>query len=426
MYNDIAVLLSEIAAGEDSYLEFKEAVFKGEQIRFAREEGKASGKIAEVLVAFANTEGGVVLFGISREGTVVGIDAEKKSLLEQFVVNCALHNCVPPIDPHLDWLMLPDAERRERLCLKVHIEKARFYVHQTLDGRFLKRVGSHRQPIPAEQLGRLLALRRLLVPFEERPAFNAPLESLDWPKFAAYYQTRFGVPYTESGLAPEKLLANLKLAIESDGQWRLTNLGVLLFTDQPEQFLAGAYIDLAVYGHGIADGNTMDSRKITGTIPEQIEKALAYLQTSPYLAVISEKDALGRIDRPAYSGHALQEAIVNALVHRDYELTGSQTIVYLFPDRVEIKSPGGLHNTLTPENLYAGCQPMRRNQHLAGFLRDFISPWTQRSYMEARGEGFLTLVRESHRLSGRRPELTAEGQAVALTIFSAHSAGEIS
>lgn len=419
MYDEIADLLSEIAAGEDTYLEFKEARFQGNQVRFASEEGRAAATIAEVFVSMANTEGGVILFGVNKESAVVGVDAGKKDVLEQFVVNCAVNNCVPEIDPRLDWVMLPDEGGVQRLCLKVDIPKARFYVHQTTDGRFLKRVGSHRHPIPAEQLGRMLTLRRLLIPFEERPAFSARLDDFDAGRFDAYYRERFGKSLTESGLALERLLSNLKLAIDMDGEWRLTNLGVLLFTDQPSRFLAGAFVDLAVYGHGVADGNTLDSRKITGTVPDQIDRTLTYLQTSPYLAVVSEKDGLGRSDKPAYNAYALQEAIVNALVHRDYELDGSQVIVTLFPDRIEIKNPGGLHNTLTPENLYAGCQPMRRNQHLAGFLRDFRSPWSKRSYMEARGEGFLTMIRESERLSGQRPALRSEGQAITLTIFSA-------
>lgn len=90
----------------------------------------------------------------------------------------------------------------------------------------------------------------------------------------------------------------------------------------------------------------------------------------------------------------------------------------MFPERIEISNPGGLHNTLVPEDLYAGCQPYRRNQLLAGFLRDFVSPVTDRSYMEARGEGFLMLVRESERVSGRRPLLEQVGDAVRLTIYS--------
>jgi len=87
--------------------------------------------------------------------------------------------------------------------------------------------------------------------------------------------------------------------------------------------------------------------------------------------------------------------------------------------RLEIPNPGGLHNSLTEENLYAGCQPVRRNQILAGFLRDYESPATGRRYMETRGEGFLTLVSRSVELSGRRPELVNMGGAVKLTVFAA-------
>ncbi|WP_207148632.1 ATP-binding protein [Lamprobacter modestohalophilus] len=91
----------------------------------------------------------------------------------------------------------------------------------------------------------------------------------------------------------------------------------------------------------------------------------------------------------------------------------------MFPDRLEIRNPGGLHNSLTEENLYAGCQPVRRNQILAGFLRDYESSATGRRDMETRGEGFLTLVSRSLALSGRRPELVNMGGAVKLTLFAA-------
>ena len=152
---------------------------------------------------------------------------------------------------------------------------------------------------------------------------------------------------------------------------------------------------------------------------EQIEWVLTYLRTSPMISTLSRKDALGRIDKPSYSEFALQEAVINALAHRDYEIAGAQVIVTLFPDRLEIRNPGGLHNSLTEENLYAGCQPVRRNQILAGFLRDYESPATGRRYMETRGEGFLTLVNRSIALSGRRPELVNMGGAVKLTLFAA-------
>ena len=171
MYKDKDELLQEILAGEDTLLEFKEVVFKGNQIRFASEEGKAPKVIAGVFVSMANTEGGVVLFGVNKYNEVVGVDESKKDILEQFVVNCALNNCEPKgsIEPILDWRYLPNPDGEDRLILQVTIPKAQFYVHHTADGRFLKRVGSHPTPIPAEQLGRLLAAKNLLIPFEERP-----------------------------------------------------------------------------------------------------------------------------------------------------------------------------------------------------------------------------------------------------------------
>lgn len=418
MYDSISELLQEIAAGEDTHLELKEVKFQGEKVRFANEDGRATAKIAEVFVSMANTDGGVVVFGVADNGDPVGVDPTKKGLLEQFVINCAHDACKPEIEIHLDWMTLEKSDGNPALCLKATIEKARYYVHQTSDGRFLKRVGSHRRPISAEELGRLLAARRLLIPFEERPSFGTQLQDLNTQLFDAYYRSRFAKSIPESGLPIERLLSNLKLAVEVEGEWKLTNLGVLLFTDQPQRHLNGAFVDIAVYDHDIADGNTRDARKIIGTIPEQIERTSSYLQTSPACAVVSEKNGVGRRDAPRYSAFALQEAVVNALIHRDYELDGAQVILSLFPNRLEIRNPGALHNTLTPENLFAGCQPIRRNQLLVGFMRDFPSPATQRSYVEGRGEGFLTLVRESERVSGRRPELYVDGQSVRLVIHA--------
>lgn len=425
LYDDKHELMQEIAAGEDTLLEFKEVVFKGDQVRFASEEGKASKVIAEVFVSMANAERGLVLFGVNKHHDVVGIDPEKRNLLEQFVVNCGFQSCEPPVEPALDWVLLSDAEGAVRLCLKVYIPRARFYVHQTTDGRFLKRVGSHRTRIPAEQLGRLLAAGSLLIPFEERPAYRASIEQLSRSRFERYYEKRFGAAFVDSGLSYERLLGNLKLAAQSEeGDWQPTNLGMLLFGDRPHDALPGAFVDIAVYQGESADGNTVDSRKITGTLGEQIEGTLNYLKTSPYFATVSMKDGVGRFDKPAYSVFALQEAVVNALVHRDYELTGSQVIVTVFPDRIEIRNPGGLHNTLTPENLFFGCQPIRRNQYLTSFMRDYESPVTGRSYMEARGEGFLTLVRESERVSGKKPTIETSPQAVKLNVFAASAGSE--
>jgi ATP-dependent DNA helicase RecG len=418
MYDDLQSLMAEIAAGEDTYLELKEILFKGDQIRLGGA-GKAAKEMAEVFCSIANTQGGVILLGVRNDGVVVGIAPESRGLLEQFIINVCANNCRPMIEPTLNWLQLPDERGNPRLCLKVEIAKSRFYVHQTMDGKFLKRIGSHRHPIAAEELGRLLAIRNLIMPFEERPALKSNLSMIDRSRFNAYYLSRFKRSFEGEGISFDQLLVNLKLAFDLDGAVVPSNLGLLLFCEYPERFLDGAVIDIAAYTDEVPDGNTADTKRITGPLPEQIIQVLRYFQTSPLMATLSRKEGTGRRDMPSYVDTALQEAVVNAVIHRDYEVTGSQIIIRIFPDRIEIQNPGSLHNTLTEENLYAGCQPVRRNQQLAGFMRDFPSPLTRTSFMEARGEGFLNLVRESLDLSGRRPEIKRIGEGVKLTIYAA-------
>jgi predicted HTH transcriptional regulator len=154
-------------------------------------------------------------------------------------------------------------------------------------------------------------------------------------------------------------------------------------------------------------------------VPEQIVKATRFVER--YIPIGAEKTHEGRLDRPAFSLRAVHEAIVNAVVHRDYQLSGSNVRVFVLEDRIEISNPGGLHNTLRPENLFAGAQPYRRNQALAGFLRDYESPTTKgRALMESRGEGFLMLVRETRALGGD-VELLPQPEALKLILRRAKS-----
>ena len=414
---DTNALLASIRAGEDTELELKEVVFRGNRVAFARDESRAGLRLAEVFVSMANTKGGTVVMGIrDTDRTPVGIDPGRRDLLEQFVINAATVNCVPMIVPALNWEYLPGADDAPVLCLIIEIPPS-FDVHQTSDGRFLQRIGSHRRLIPAERLARLLSARRLANPIEERPAFGSTLADLHELRLAKYFRDRFP-DWTPPEDWAHTLVAH-KLAAATDAGVVPTHLGILLFAEQPERHVPGAYVDVAAYHDAAADGNTVDSRRFTGPLPEQIAQALTYFGASPLIPTSSRKDGEGRRDYPSYAHTALQEAVVNAIVHRDYEQRGSQIIIRLFPDRIECQNPGALYNTLTVENLYAGCQPARRNQFLAGFMRDYKSPLTGVSYMEARGEGFLKLVRDSERLSGRRPRLEQIGDATKLTIFAA-------
>jgi ATP-dependent DNA helicase RecG len=86
----------------------------------------------------------------------------------------------------------------------------------------------------------------------------------------------------------------------------------------------------------------------------------------------------------AYPVEALREGVVNAVCHRDYAINGSAIRLFVFADRVEIHSPGGLPNTLTLENMR--YRQFTRNQMIASFLTGY-------GYMERRGKGILRMVK---------------------------------
>lgn len=155
----------------------------------------------------------------------------------------------------------------------------------------------------------------------------------------------------------------------------------------------------------------LDSRQLSGTVTDQIVGARTYLAASPALPTASTKDGAGRADHPAYSLRVVDEAVVNAVAHRDYAIAG-QIRVQVFANRLEVTSPGRLPNSLPPEDLYAGASPIRRNQVLVGFLVQPAISGTGRAVMDATAEGFLTMVRETVAVSGRRPELRLHTEAV--------------
>lgn len=428
LYDTPDELLREIEAGEDSLIEFKEVVWKqtdkGYEFRFVKGEGKAQEELAKDLSCFANSEGGVIVFGVRKDGERVGLPDEVLTALMRFIEDTAENKVEPPMGhllAILDRVLLPDRSGNLKLCLKLEIKKAFYSVHAPRGTkRPFHRIGSQCQPVSLDHLARLMERRGMSLPFEERPVHTVTTDALDRERFAAYHLTKYGYPLGEATLSYERLLQNLKLAAADEGgTLRPTVAGLLLFCDRPDAHLPGAYVDLVAYGGSHPDAAAqLDAKAIHGPLVEQIERTIDYLRHSPLVPVRATKDGLGRIDQPSYSLRALQEAVVNALVHRDYSIRGSQVRVFLFKDRIEISNPGRLHNTITVEGLFAGCPPVRRNQILAGILREYENPLTRRSYMEGRGEGFLMMVRECQQVSGRPPKMEIIGDSVRLTIYA--------
>jgi ATP-dependent DNA helicase RecG len=117
------------------------------------------------------------------------------------------------------------------------------------------------------------------------------------------------------------------------------------------------------------------------------------------------------VEQWTYPEEAVREAVVNALVHRDYLLSGTTIEISIYEDRLEIISPGRLPNGITPQRMRAGCRAAR-NQLLKDVMRDY-------GYLEHMGMGvprkIVKLMRERN---GTEPDLIEEEERFTVRLWA--------
>ncbi len=410
MFEDTNELLQKIPLGEDSFLEFKEIEIKGNRVANPNAESMAG-----ECTAFANAYGGVILLGVKDNSEIAGIPQDQLATVQQWIENICQNNCDPPLNPMITKVLLSNAAGVQVTVVKVEIPRGLF-AHMTSGGLWYHRVGSSKQKLSPQALGRLLQQRGQGYIFEEKTIQAASIDDIDFEQYKKYHEGRQLPPFDESVLPLRDIFVNLKIASREEGKIFPTVVGLLMFGKAPQKHLPNATIDCALYAGQIPDSNRLiNATQCTGTVAEQIARAVEFVKR--YMEVPAQKDETGRLDLPQYSLRAAHEAIVNAVAHRDYAIAGSSVRLFMFDDRLEITSPGRLPNTVTIATLNTGAIPFRRNQLLVGFLKEHISPITMRAFMESRGEGVLMILRESEKISGRKPLYEEIGESVRLTIY---------
>jgi len=410
MFDSPHELVDKIRLGEDSLLELKVIRFSGERIL-----GPGRNDLADELAAFANGRGGVLVLGVDGETREVeGIPLDRLDRVEAYLHEILNDSIEPPLPATIVRLELPDSTGTPRPVLKVEIERSLF-VHRSPGGYF-HRIGSSKRQIRPDLLARLFRQRSHagLIQFDEEPVPGATFDSLSGPLW-----TRFlGTSGEDSALQLEKRGI---LVRDDAGVLRPSVAGVLMTAEDPSQFLPSAYIEAVSYRGVERDSNyQLDAARIRGPLDEQIRQAMVFLRKNQRVSAIKDPH---RIEKPQFSERAVFEAIVNAVAHRDYSIHASKIRFFLFGDRLELYSPGALANTVTVETI--ALRQATRNELVCRLLSECPVPASagdvgREYFMERRGEGVPLLLRESERLSGRRPEyhLIDEAELV-LTIFAA-------
>lgn len=398
-------LLKQIELGEDSRVELKEAGFTGSRVSAPRRES-----IADELAALGNTVGGTLIFSVSDAGTVRPLDRQQMDTLEAFVGEICSDSIHPPLAFVTQRLALKDG----RSVLVVDIERSPL-VHKS-PGGYLCRQGSAKRELSPEALRRLFQQRGrsgLLGP-DEAIVEGTGRNTLDEALVKRFLSSR--------ATDPEDLqVAKLGLVREDEsGVARATVAGVLLCTGHPEEYLRGALIEAVRYrGTVLGQASQHDAASVTGPLDRQVRAAVNFVRLNTRVA--ARKDP-GRVETPQFSPRAVFEAIVNAVVHRDYSLENARIRLFVFDDRLELYSPGALPNTLPIEAMRH--RQATRNETLASLLRmlavgDITGAGDRQYFLEQRGEGVPVIYEQTRGLTGRDPVYELLGGAeLRLTLAS--------
>lgn len=169
---------------------------------------------------------------------------------------------------------------------------------------------------------------------DELPVAETGRGTLDAALYNRFLSSRTLQPATAE-------LAKLGMLVEDDaGVNRATVAGVLLATERPDRHIPGAAIEAVRYrGNVLGKASQLDATTIVGPVDRQIREAVLFSRRNTRVAA---RKAPGRVETPQFSPRAVFEAIVNAVVHRDYSLDGARIRMFIFDDRLELYSPGAL------------------------------------------------------------------------------------
>ena len=313
------ILSNLVSLGEGFTTEFKQSY---------------TSEIGREMCAFANATGGTILLGVADDGKVCGV--RKHNRLKSQLQSIA-RSADPPIFVEIE-------SAGDVLCVRVPPQHGKPY---SLRGKFFIREGANSQQMSREEI-REFFFKEGLIRFDETPcrSFDLVRDLTDeiWVRFAQ----RAGVP---EDLEPVVTLENLHLV--KGGQ--MTHAGAWLLTDDVTRYTLRAGVTCAVL-QGVTKTHILDRKDFTGDLYATFEDCMVYLQAKLNTALIPH--ALGRDERLELPEDALREALVNAIVHRDYRSTANVQ-VYVFRDRVEIVTPGGLPAGMREEDL--GTKSVPRN-----------------------------------------------------------------
>ena len=365
-------LRNQILLGEDSTRQFKR-------------EPSVDEKMAREIVAFANSGGGRIFVGVEKDGTIKGLSGAEAEKVGEEMAKIAWQRVKPPFS-----ILSKSIPTTDGIVVVIEVADGPSKPYCDSKGIYYVKNGPDKYPIQnPEELARLFQSGEKLYA-ESQVVAASKLEDFDHERFERFYETKYSeTPPSrrEEGEAYQRTLENLEL-VDSG---RVTVAGLLLFGEDRRLpvLLPEMKID-AVWFKGTerASSEWHDQRRIEGTLSEQYDEGMGFLKR--WNARIQGEGSFNQNGNPEIPETVFEELLVNALIHRDYFIKDSIKL-FIFDDRIEIRSPGKLPNSLTVDQIRKGVR-RSRNVLLASFAPDLLN-------FRGIGSGIVRALKAWHSIS---------------------------
>ncbi|MGH3904215.1 MAG: ATP-binding protein [Pseudonocardiaceae bacterium] len=398
--------------------ELSELLREGENsgVEFKRDDVQPH-DFAKELVALSNLRGGRILLGVEDDGTISGL---VRDVVDEWVLTIARDKVRPPLIPHVQTVTDPGTGRQ----VAVVTVEAGYAVHAVWHNKHFSyyiRAGRQSREASPEELSRLQQ-RRGGFRAELRPISGSSYEDLDQRRLDDYFRRVRGqqVPYRADRQGWVQLLSATEFLVEGVSELVPCLAAIALFGSSTARYLPQSGIDAVAYPGLEKNYAAVERATLRGPLtplmtqsgelvePGLVDLAIAFVRRN--VGVRAElADGARRVEIPGLPAEPVREALVNAVIHRDYLLAHTDVELGLYPDRLEIVSPGRLPNGVTVERMLAGTRAAR-NELLKDVMRDY-------GYLEHMGLGVpRKIVRGMQEFNGSEPEFIVGEESLTVVL----------
>ncbi|WP_298502610.1 ATP-binding protein [uncultured Sphaerochaeta sp.] len=335
--------------------------------------------------AYANSIGGVLFFGVDNERRVVGLHDIKR---DSEIISRMIKDRITPI-PMFELSASRDGDK-DILCLKVHAGRSTPYYYKA-DGimEAYIRIGNESVVAPDYILNELI-LKGTNRSFDAMIT-DARKSDYSFTLLEATYLEQTGLRFDASDYVSFGL---------ADKKGFLTNAGKLM----ADQYIVFNSRVFCTRWNGLGKGSifddALDAKEYEGNLLSLLRNSSDFVRNNSKVRFV--KEAQYRIDKPDYAERAVTEALVNALIHRDYIMLGSEIHIDVYDDRLEIQSPGGMYYGKEIQDCdIHSIGSARRNPILADLFH-------RMKFMERRGSGLPKILSETAKLPGYTQRMKPE------------------